>query len=360
MLVRGKHYSTGELLDIILDAEGEIVSVIPADPVKSPDRVVEAVSPALFDIQINGCLGIGFNSTTLTEDGVRIVVNKCRSHGIGRLLPTLITGSFEAITHGMKTIRVARERDPKLAKAVPGIHLEGPYLSGEDGPRGAHPREHIRDPDWDEFRRWQDAAGGLIRLVTLAPEKPGAIPFIEKLAKAGVVIALGHTAANATQIADAIRAGAKLSTHLGNGSHAMLPRHDNYIWEQLGADELWASVIADRYHLPASILKTIVRVKTPARTILTCDAGSLAGLPPGVYKEWGTELEMMPGGKIVVPGTPFLAGSGVFLDDCVRHMANAAGVTVKDAIEMACLRPAELLGLPAARLECGHGPIFQN
>jgi N-acetylglucosamine-6-phosphate deacetylase len=174
------------------------------------------------------------------------------------------------------------------------------------------------------------------------------------LTAVGIVVAIGHTAASTQQIHDAIAAGAKTSTHLGNGAHAVLPRHPNYIWDQLAADELWASVIADGHHLPASVVKCVVRVKTPSRVVLTCDAGSLAGLPPGRYREWGTELEVLPGGKIVVPGTPFLAGSGTFTDVCVGNAIRMAGVSLEDAVEMATARPRELLGVPVPTLAVGQ------
>src|SRR5205085_7285582 len=144
-----------------------------------------------------------------------------------------------------------------------------------------------------------------------APESSGALEMIEKVAASGVVVAIGHTAATPAQIRDAVKAGAKTSTHLGNGSHAILPRHDNYLWEQMAADGLWASVIADGHHLPPAVLKCVLRVKTPARTVLVSDAGSLAGLPPGRYDCWGQEFEVHPAGKIVLPGTGFLAGAAV-------------------------------------------------
>ena len=284
---------------------------------------------------------------------MRTVVDECRRHGIAGLLPTLVTTSFEANAHGFATLRRACETDPVVAAAIPGFHLEGPYIAPEDGPRGAHPREHVRDPDLDEFRRWQDAAGGRIRLITLAPERPGALRFIEQVSRSGVVVAIAHTAATPAQVRDAVAAGARLSTHLGNGSHAVLPRHDNYVWEQLAADGLWASLIPDGFHLPDALIKVIVRVKTPARSIVTCDASSLAGMPPGRYGEWGTELEVLPGGKVVVPGTPFLAGSGLFTDTCIATVIRAAGVSLHDAIDMAGARPRELLGLPAWELAAG-------
>src|SRR5439155_6971425 len=186
--------------------------------------------------------GHGFSSEQLGADAVHHVGSVCRRHGIAGLCPTLVTNARPALLHGFATLARACDRDAALARALPAFHLEGPYISAEDGPRGAHPRAHVRPPDWDEFRRWQDASGNRIRLVTLAPELDGALRFIEMLVASGVVVSLGHTAASAGCIRDAIKAGARLSTHLGNGCHAMLPRHDSYLWEQLAEDGLWASV----------------------------------------------------------------------------------------------------------------------
>jgi N-acetylglucosamine-6-phosphate deacetylase len=189
--------------------------------------------------------------------------------------------------------------------------------------------------------------------VTLAPEVEGALPFIERLTDSGVVVALGHTAATGPAIRDAIRAGARLSTHLGNGSHALLPRHDNYLWEQLAADELWASLICDGQHLPPAVMRCLLRVKTPARTVLTCDASSLAGLPPGRYHEWGQEFEILPSGRIVVSGTAYLAGSWAFTDTCLTQALAHTGVSLRDAVDMAGARPRQLLGLPPLELATG-------
>jgi N-acetylglucosamine-6-phosphate deacetylase len=348
MPIHARHHATGAPVTVTVEA-GRIAAV--AQSSESPRRWV---APSLFDPQINGCLGISFNSATLTPEQVRTVADECRTHGIGGFCPTLITGSFDALRHGFVTLAKAIEADAELARRMPGFHLEGPYFSIEDGPRGAHPKEHVRDPDWDEFRRWQDAAGGRIRMVTLAPERAGACAFIEKLTASGVVAAIGHTAATGEQIRAAVAAGAKTSTHLGNGAHAVIPRHPNYIWEQLANDDLWASIIPDGHHLPAAVVKCIVRAKGIERTLVTSDASSLAGMPPGKYREWGTDLEVLPGGKVVLAGTPFLAGSGHFTDVCVGNLIRAAGVSLKDAVEMASVRPRQLLGLPVPRLEVGQ------
>jgi N-acetylglucosamine-6-phosphate deacetylase len=350
MLIRARHYATGQLID--LSCAGGLIRTL-GPPAAAPDLEAGWVAPALFDLQINGCAGRSFNSPHLTADDVRHVVNTCRRHGIGGLCPTLVTAPAEALLHGFATLRQTCEEDADVARAVPGFHLEGPYISPEDGPRGAHPRPHVRPPDWDELRRFQDAAGGRIRLLTLAPEHEGALEFIEKATAAGVVVALGHTAASGPRLRDAVRAGARLATHLGNGCHALLPRHDNPIWAQLADDELFASVIADGQHLPPAVLRCLVRAKTPARTILTCDASSLAGLPPGRYAEWGQEFEVLPEGKVVVPGTEYLAGSAVFTDTCVGLAVRHVAVTLAEAIDMAGARPRQLLRLPPRPLEPG-------
>ncbi len=354
MRLRARHYLTGELVEIVCD-RCRIVSV--GRPTSAPaDHEAGWAAPALFDLQINGGDGCSLNSERLTVDEVRRVAGICRRHGIGSFCPTLVTNASSALIAAFKTLRKACEGDADLASGLPAFHLEGPYISDEDGPCGAHPRQHVRPPDWDEFRRLQDASGGRIRLVTLAPEKEGALPFIEKLVASGVVVAIGHTAASGAQIRDAIAAGARLSTHLGNGAHDFLHRHQNYIWEQLAADDLCASIICDGHHLPPAVVRCIVRVKTPARTILTCDAGSLAGVRPGRYRQWEQDLEVLPEGKIVVSGTSHLAGSWKFTDTCVGNVIRFAGVTLAEAIDMASARPRELLGLPPLRLEPGFPP----
>jgi N-acetylglucosamine-6-phosphate deacetylase len=351
MRIRARHYATGQPVEVHCEGNG-IRSVGPA---RAAGADIQAgwVAPGLFDLQINGCDGHSFNSERLNRDSIRHVVDVCRRHGITGLCPTLVTNHFQALRHGFTALRHACDEEAGLAWAMPGFHLEGPYISAEDGPRGAHPRAHVRPPDWDEFRRLQDAAGGGIRLVTLAPEHEGAIAFIERLTASGVVVALGHTGASPACIRAAVAAGARLSTHLGNGSHALLPRHDNYLWEQLADDNLWASIICDGFHLPAAVVRCIVRVKTPARLILTCDASPLAGLAPGRYSEWGQDFEVHENGKVTLAGSGFLAGSGAFTDVCVGNVMRFAGLSLAEAVDLAGARPRALLGLPPQTLAAG-------
>ena len=349
MRIHAKHYATGQPFDLRFDG-GRI-----AELSESTEPTPLWFAPAFFDPQINGCLGHSFSSPVTNADGFAAINAECRRHGIASFLPTVITGSHETMLACFRNL--ARNWSP----VWPSYHLEGPYLSGLLGARGAHPAECVRDPDWDEFRRFQDAAGGRIRTVTLAPEREGALPFIEKLVREGVVAAIGHTNAPGEQITAAVDAGARTTTHLGNGCPAVLPRHPNIIWDQLAEDRLWCSVIADGHHLPASVLKTILRAKTLDRVLLTCDVGPLAGMPPGKYRDWGNDLEVLPDGKIIVSGTPFLAGSGHFTDTCVNTLLTM-GISLKDAIDLASVRPRQLFGVPVPEVKVGDaGPwmVFQ-
>ncbi len=350
MRIHAKHHATGQPLALRFE-QGRLaeLTVATGDPGLW-------FAPAFFDPQINGCLGHSFSAPATTPEGFAAVVAECRRHGIGSFFPTVITGPRDAMLAAFCNLSRAIEQVPEWAAVWPGYHLEGPYLSGLAGARGAHPADYVRDPDWDEFQRFQDAAGGRIRMVTLAPERAGAVRFIEKLVAGGVVAALGHTDATSGQIAAAVDAGARTSTHLGNGCPAVLPRHPNVIWDQLAEDRLWASVIADGHHLPASVLKTILRAKTLDRVLLTCDVGPLAGMPPGKYRDWGNDLEVLPDGKIIVAGTPFLAGSGHFTDTCVNTLLTF-GLGLKDTIALASMRTRELFGLPVPTATVGDaGP----
>ena len=306
------------------------------------------VAPALIDIQVNGFAGFDLNVATVTSEDVRAMVRTLWRVGTGFLCPTVVTGSFDRIRNSLNAIVEASKADALVAHSMLGIHLEGPYISAEDGPRGAHPLEHVRDPDWDEFQRWQDIAEGKISIVTLAPEKKGAIRFIEKLVADGIVVALGHTDASANDIRAAVDAGARFSTHLGNGAHALIRRHPNYIWEQLGADELWATLIVDGHHLPPSVAKSMMRAKTLDRCVLVSDAVALAGMTPGIYAFAEKSVELTADRCVRLVGTEYLAGSAIELARGIENSVRFAGISLEEAVSLATLQPMRLLDAKAA------------
>jgi N-acetylglucosamine-6-phosphate deacetylase len=298
--------------------------------------------PGLFDLQVNGFGGIDFNAPALTADRAGEALERMRATGVTRCLPTLITSSFERFAASARVL--ARMTDAAIA----GIHMEGPYLSPEDGARGAHPREHLAPATVDDFNRRQDAAGGRIALVTLAPEVPGALPLIEHLVASGVRAAIGHTAATTQQIGDAISAGATLATHLGNGCAQMLPRHPNAIWDLLAADAVLASLIVDGHHLPPATVKAMVRAKGPGKTMLVTDAIAAAGCAPGPYSIGGVECALGEDGRVSLPGTPYLAGSSLTLDRAIANTVCFTGLSIDDVVPMASTIPARYLGTTTA------------
>lgn len=350
--LHARSYENGEPLRITISGD-RILSVEPAWP---HNAVTDwpFVAPALFDLQINGHGGVWFSNDELTRDDVLKALEPHYRFGVTRLCPTLITNSFEGLAAGFAAIREACEYKAFAERMVCGCHLEGPYISAEDGPRGAHPIEHVRAADWSEFQKLQEISGNRIKLVTLAPEVDGALEFIREAVANNVVIAIGHTAATPEQVSAAVDAGAELSTHLGNGSHAMIHRHRNYIFEQLSDPRLTASLIVDGHHLPASLVRTFLKVKTPKRTILTCDAAGWAGCPPGIYESKLGRSEILDDGKLVVAGQrELLAGSAQGTDTCVANVIEFTGVSLKDAVDMASKNPAKLLGYEVVRLRRG-------
>lgn len=352
MILTGRHYATGEPVNVSIDA-GRISDIRSAPTRNAAD--LPFISPGLLDIQVNGFDGIWFSRHDLTIEHVVHVCESLVARGVSRFLPTLITASQTTLEHAFKVLEAAADRNSLVQDCVVGYHLEGPYISREDGPRGAHPLEHVRPADVAEFEQLQESAGGNIRLLTLAADCPDAVTLIQHCQKQGIKVALGHTAGTSDEIAAAVNAGAELSTHFGNGAHGELPRHPNYLWDQLAEDRLWASVIADGVHIPNSVLKCVFKCKTLERTILTCDASGFAGCQPGTYREENMNVEVLPDGRLVVAGQrQFLAGSGVTTGECVAHVISECGITLPEAIQMASTNPGRFLGLNDTELKTGN------
>ncbi|MGB9678436.1 MAG: N-acetylglucosamine-6-phosphate deacetylase [Thermoanaerobacteraceae bacterium] len=314
------------------------------EPINNFNAVVSTwIGPGLVDLQVNGYSGIDFNTLPLSEEMIIEVTKALWQEGVTSYFPTIITNSDTVIEKIINTFSSAINANPILGKTIKGIHLEGPFISPEDGPRGAHPREYVKPPDWDLFKKWQKAAKGRIKLITLSPEWTGSAEFTAKCVAEGVKVAIGHTDASSKQIFEVLNAGASLSTHLGNGSHTVLPRHPNYIWDQLAEERLWASIIADGFHLPDSVLKVIYKVKQN-RVFLVSDSVYLAGLKAGEYETHiGGKVVLTPEGKLHLKENPkFLAGSVKSLRQCIEYL-NDRLLPFQEAWEMASLRPSTFM-----------------
>ncbi len=347
------------------------------------------VLPGFFDLQVNGWNGIDFNSPDLGASAILSAAEGLAASGTAAFLPTVVTNDSDAMEASIAALSATARRAAMSATAVldaarfaglrlqvtpdqrgesvpfraaiAGIHIEGPFISPLDGPRGAHNPAFVMPPDLALAERLYRAAGGLKLMMTFAPEVPGAIDLVRWCVARGVVAAIGHTAADSASIARAVKEGAVISTHLGNGISGKLPRHPNPIWDQLADDALAATMIADGHHLPDSVMKVFLRAKSD-RLMLVSDATSFAGLKPGRYHALiGGDVELSADGRLSVSGAPgTLAGAARSLLDGVLHLVDSGLLGLEDAWALASIRPARFWGLARLPFEVHFDPVARR
>lgn len=336
--IEALHYATGK--PVIVEISGDRITQL--KEAKKNTSTQFYVAPGLIDLQINGYMGVDFSDQNLTSADLQKAVKALWKQGITTLLPTVITASQESMQKSFSLLSAACANSV-VAVSIPGFHMEGPYISPEKGFRGAHLEKYIRKPDWDEFSALQKASGNHIRLITLAPEAEGVVPFIKNCKNEGVVVSLGHHNGNAEQIEKAADAGAVLSTHLGNGCANMIDRHNNPIWPQLADDRLSITMIVDGFHLNKQEVQTFYKAKEIDRTILISDALDLAGMPPGEYIRGERKVLLTPD-VVKFPEENVLAGAASPITTGVSNMMRFTGCSLGQAIQMASTNPARLMG----------------
>lgn len=323
------------------------------DDLIGADGVDEHVAPGFIDLQVNGFAGVDYNDPASTSEAIARSIRRMFETGVTRFLPTIITGSEQRMTGALRNMAAAKAELAQAAMAeahaIEAFHVEGPHLSPETGPRGAHPLAHIRPPDLDEFRRMQEAANGMIRLVTVSPEWEETPHYIAEITKTGVVASIGHTKATSEQIAAAVDAGATMSTHLGNAAHTTLPKTQNYIWDQLAEDRLTACFIVDGIHIPGVFLRAAVRAKGAERSVLVTDAVAPAMCEPGPYRLGEVQVELRKDGSVVLQGDSRLAGSALRMDDAIGNSVRFSGLPLSAVLAMATINAARI-GRIAGRL----------
>ena len=306
-------------------------------------------SAGLFDLQVNGYAGVDFNDAGLTAGALDVALGAMLRAGVTQCLPTLITASEGALAARFAALDAAVAGSRLGGVMVPGYHLEGPFLNPGAGFRGCHPAEAMVAPDIGLVARLAAPLRRPIRLLTLAAELVGAEALIGWAVARGMMVSLGHSDAGVGVVARAVAAGARMSTHLGNGLPAVLPKLDNPLMAQLGEDRLTAGFIADGVHVPVPALRAMVRAKGPGRAVLVTDAvapaGVAAGAVPGCYGFAGMTIEAAEDGTVRAPGSGRLAGSALTLDRAVRNVVAWGIVDWAGAFDMASAVPAGLLGL---------------
>jgi N-acetylglucosamine-6-phosphate deacetylase len=350
MIYQGISVFTGEPVDV--EIRGEFIQKV--NPLRIKGHL-PYISPGFLDMQVNGYMGSDYSLEDLSEEQIAKIVFHLNCSGTTQHVPTIITTPRERILRNLKVIIKAIQNSDDIAHAILGIHMEGPFISPADGPRGAHNAAYVRPPDFNEFKEWQEAAEGHITMVTLAPEWEGALEFIHEITSMGVKAAIGHTAAPPDRIKAAVDAGATLSTHLGNASHPLIPRLRNYIWEQLVEDRVMAGIICDGFHLPKSVVQVFTRAKGLDRLILVSDAAYLGGLKPGLYKWNNVEVQVFDDGHLGLVGTESLAGAAHLLDWDIPRFMEFTGFSLSETIPLCTRNPGRTQGTPDnyGRLEAG-------
>jgi N-acetylglucosamine-6-phosphate deacetylase len=338
----GRLISTGEVTRV--ETEGSVIRAV--DELIRPPQVETYIAPGFIDLQVNGFAGVDYNNPNSSAADIASSVRAMFTTGVTKFFPTIITGSEQRITSCLRNLtRALRELQAygqPESNAIDGYHVEGPHISPEDGPRGAHPLEHIRPPDIAEFHRWQEAADGMVKLVTVSPEWPGMTAYVTELIRNGVVASVGHTKASSDQIQACVDAGARMSTHLGNAAHPSLHKTQNYIWDQLANDRLMPSFIVDGIHLPPHFIRASMRAKGLDNCVLVTDAVAPAMCPPGHYRLSEVDVELKADGSVVMQGSNRLAGSALRMDHAIANTVRHADVTLRQAATMATQNAARI------------------
>lgn len=299
----------------------------------------------LFDFQVNGFGGVDFQTDHLNLADMKHAVDALHRHHMRAIFFTLITDRVDRLCRKLEAIERMRDQDASIAATVCGYHLEGPWISTEAGYHGAHPVDLACSPTIEDYRRLRDAAGGNLRLITLAPEVEGAESIIEAAEADNIRISLGHTNASAAAIDRAILAGATLATHVGNAVPLHMHRHDNVVQRLLARDELIACLIPDGIHLPPFVLQNYFRAKPKGFVFFTTDCMAAAGAPPGRYTVGPHEMDVGEDGIVHLPGDSRFAGSSLTLDRGVENIANWLGLKRNEAIELCASLPAKHFGI---------------
>jgi N-acetylglucosamine-6-phosphate deacetylase len=320
--------------------------------------MIPLLIPGFIDLQVNGYLGIDFSSPDLTEDSFAHACECLFQAGTAAFLPTVITSPLEVYERNLPILASVMARD-EFRSRLPGIHLEGPFISPEPGAVGAHHPEWVREPDVNTLKQINSWAKHNIRLLTLAAERQGADELTRYAAGQGIVVSSGHSLATPADLERLAQAGANALTHLGNGLPHLLHKFNNPLWAGLADDRYTAMLIGDGHHIPNRVLKTMVRAKETSRAIIVSDAAPVAGLPPGRYTTLGNEVVLEESGRLHNPQKGFLVGSSATMLVCMNQLASEKLFSLEELLDLGFYNPLHLIGVPSSSIPPGK-PLQYN
>ena len=299
-------------------------------------------NPGWIDLQVNGHNGVDYSDPALTADNFLRSAEELLASGTAVFLPTIITGPLDVTCRNAGLIIDAVEKHG-LSEAIPGFHFEGPFISPKTGAVGAHDPNCVCLPTVENIDRLLDASQGKARIVTLGADVESAPEAIAYLRSKKVAVSVGHHLATYEDVRRAADGGAQLLTHLGNGCPNMLDRHHNPVYAGLAEERLTAMIISDGHHLPGELVRIIIRTKGVDKTIITSDASSLTGFPPGEYQTLGNRAVLYPNGKLYNPDKQCLVGSASTISQCMEFLASLDFLTQDELTKVGRLNALEIL-----------------
>ena len=323
-------------------SQGKIIAIENIDT----KEILPYIGAGLCDLQINGYVGVDFNGDKdLTPSDLESLQDVYLKDGCTTFLPTIITNDPKNISKRIKNIKECMKSIPSLEKSIIGFHIEGPFISPLDGARGAHAKEFVCKPDIEVIKEWQEISEGMIKIITLSPEWENANEEIKKITDMGICVSIGHTMATVDQISEAVVSGARMVTHFGNGVPIEIRRHPNFLWQELAEDNLSLGIIADGFHLPDAVLKTVLAVKKE-NCFLVSDSTAFGGKSAGIYDSHiGGKVVLSEEGRLSLFDSPdLLAGSAQSLRHGVEHLLNKGLANLEYSWDLGSRLPAQKIG----------------
>lgn len=307
--------------------------------------------PGFIDLQVNGCMGIDYCSSSLTSAEIISSCEVLLQRGTIGFLPTIITTSETNYRQNLKKFVAAIEQSDLARKMILGIHLEGPFISAEDGFRGAHPKEHVQLPSIQFLKKCIDWSDGMISMITIAAELPGASELCAFCVENGIAVSLGHQNATYEQICTLNKAGATGLTHLGNANKHLLDRHKNPIIAGLAHQEFSAMFISDGHHIPDELIQLILKAKRTSHCFVVSDASVFSAMPVGRYvTSWGMDVEINEKGRLFNPHTGYLVGSSSTMLECMNYLSSLKLLTLVELEQMGFYNPLNYLGITQEKI----------
>jgi N-acetylglucosamine-6-phosphate deacetylase len=326
----------------------------------APEIGLPRILPSLVDLQHNGALGFAYNNlNTEAHNQLHHIANHLIRNGVGRVMATFTTAPYELLNTAAQAINNSLNADTELNKLFCGIFHEGVFISSQAGWRGGHDPAYILPPNWEKLQHLNQLSGNRVKLINIAPEEPGALDFIEKAIAAGIKITLGHCCPSTEIINEAVKCGAKMATHFGNGVSPEIHRFKNPLWGLLDNDNIKLGLIGDGFHLPPEVVRTALRIKGQDNCFMVSDANIYSGCQPGLYHRLGgCDCVIENNGFIHLPDQDILAGAWFQNNRSVEFLINNIGLNFEEAWKMCSITPARLMDIDLPSLNEGQEATF--